>query len=245
MSRPLKAMRVASKVRDHSWTQSVQGAIATWSTTGVTNLWEIACRSLTRSLSLPVLTVSKLDSHSLHSDPLQTRGEEFLFGIDRHDVGAENADATIGTKGDFRHQAGVVLVESFECCNESLAAEVFATEFQRMDQNLGRGHCRSLCGSVCGLKLVTFKQRGVFSSASRRNIGWDGREREKDLVFRFCCHCIADVSADERTQHVDRRRPTSRLCILQHRSRFIARAKKENSVHSLLLQLGCTTRSIE
>ena len=57
---------------------------------------------------------------SIHNDPFQTRGEEFLFRIDRHDVCAESADATIWTKGDLRHETGIVLVESFESGNQSL-----------------------------------------------------------------------------------------------------------------------------
>jgi hypothetical protein len=50
----------ASKLRNHSWTQSVQGAVATWS---VIDMWyflnDSRHPSLTRSLPLPVLTVSK------------------------------------------------------------------------------------------------------------------------------------------------------------------------------------------
>jgi hypothetical protein len=51
---------------------------------------------------------------SVHCDPFQAGGEEFLFGIERDDVGAQHADATVWTKGDLGHQAGVVFVESLE-----------------------------------------------------------------------------------------------------------------------------------
>src|SRR4029078_9907944 len=114
-----------------------------------------------------------------------------------------------------------------------------------MDQDLCRSEGRSLSGSVRGLKLVTFEQSGVFSSSCRGNISWNSRKSKKDLVFHFRRHCCVDVSANERTQHVDRWRPVNRLCVFQHCRRFVARAKKENGVDSLLLQLGYTTRSIE
>ena len=41
--------------------------------------------------------------NSLNSNPLSARGEEFLFGIDGHDVSAESADAPVWTKGNLRH----------------------------------------------------------------------------------------------------------------------------------------------
>jgi hypothetical protein len=43
-------------VRNHYWTQSVQGAVATWSVIA------FVFDRVTRSLPLPVLTVSKCDS---------------------------------------------------------------------------------------------------------------------------------------------------------------------------------------
>ena len=71
---------------------------------------------------------------SIDRNPLRTRGEEFFLGIEGDDVGAQGADATVGAKGDFGDQAGVVFVESFESRDQAFAAEVFAAEFEGMDQ---------------------------------------------------------------------------------------------------------------
>src|SRR6185437_3439687 len=54
----------ASKVQNHSWIGSVQGAVATWSNDGSQeSLGNLARESRTRSLPLRVLTRSKLHSH--------------------------------------------------------------------------------------------------------------------------------------------------------------------------------------
>src|ERR1051326_2079265 len=50
---------IQSKIRDHPWTQSVQGAVATWLVIGMRYSYRFLLPSLTRSLPLPVLTVSK------------------------------------------------------------------------------------------------------------------------------------------------------------------------------------------
>ena len=52
-----------------SWIGSVQGAVATWSNHRVEILREFACRSLTRSLPLPVLTRSNNDFRLLGQSP--------------------------------------------------------------------------------------------------------------------------------------------------------------------------------
>ena len=39
----------------------------------------------------------------------------------------------VGTKGDPRHQAGVVLVESFESCNQTLGLMLFSLRAMRPD----------------------------------------------------------------------------------------------------------------
>ena len=57
--RRFKQESFASKLRNHSWTQSVQGAVATWSVINMRYfLTDSRHASLTRSLPLPVLTVS-------------------------------------------------------------------------------------------------------------------------------------------------------------------------------------------
>ena len=55
----------ASKVRNHCWTGSVQGAVATWLVISMRSLMILDCHGLTRSLPLPVLTRSKCASYSL------------------------------------------------------------------------------------------------------------------------------------------------------------------------------------
>src|SRR6185503_18104459 len=159
----------------------------------------------------PWLSYSAPLALSIDRNPLKARGEEFLFGVNCDDVGAEGADATVGAKGDFGHEASVVLVESFESRDETFAAEIFAAELERMDQDLGRSHCRSLRGRVRGLQFVPLQQAAVFSSTSRGNVGGNGREREKDLVFCFDCHGVGDVSSNKCAEHVNERRPTSSL----------------------------------
>src|ERR1051325_10425936 len=179
----------------------------------------------------------------LHSDPLQSRREEFLFRIDRHHVGAEGADAPVGAKGDLRHQAGVVLVQPFESCNEALAAEVFAAELERMDQDFCRRQRRGLCCRMCNLELVSLQQGAVFRGAGRGNIGGNSGKREEDLVFRFDSYRVGDIFSNQCAEHVNRRRPTSSISILQHRRSFNTRTKKEDGIDSLLLQLGHVLRS--
>lgn len=85
---------------DRTWKQAVE-----WSNYGFGR----SAAEVFKHLRQPV-TAGELIAASLNRNPLGACGEKFLLRIERHDVGAQSADATIWTKGDFRHQAGVVLV---------------------------------------------------------------------------------------------------------------------------------------
>src|SRR6185436_20561717 len=66
-------------------------------------------RLRTHPLPQVVLTVSKAilkscGKRSINSNPLHTRGKEFLFRIDRDDIRAQSTDTTIRTKRDFGYQ---------------------------------------------------------------------------------------------------------------------------------------------
>src|SRR6185437_6813989 len=59
-----------SKVQNHSWIGSVQGAVATWSVISMRDLLTIPdSHRLTRSLPLPVLTRSKLPFPTFEANP--------------------------------------------------------------------------------------------------------------------------------------------------------------------------------
>ena len=65
---------------------------------------------------------------SVNCNPLHTRGEEFLLGIDGDDVRTQRTDATIGTERNPGNQAGLVFVKSLEGRDQAFATQVFAAK---------------------------------------------------------------------------------------------------------------------